>query len=314
HRDIKPANILLEDAVDRLLITDFGLARTVDDASLTHTGVVAGTPSYMSPEQATGDEVDHRTDLFSLGSVLYYAATGHPPFRAERTMGVLHRICHQRHRPVWQVNAAVPDELSDVIDRLLEKRRSKRFAGATAVADTLTRILHGIQHRRPGMLTRLTSWGRRHRPVAVSTAALLLVAIGLATWSVWWPAPPIAAKRVFDGSTVGQPSLGMADATSQESGVHGGPLMAVESLIDRMQTHDNSPPSAMGDAVDTNLFPPTDRVEFDRSLSEVTQSLNSIESVGPIYEMDSFSAYQQEVRWLEQTLKSIDPTIPPKKM
>ncbi len=76
HRDIKPANILLEDGVERLLITDFGLARTVDDASLTHTGVVAGTPNYMSPEQAKGDETDHRTDLFSLGSVLYFVATG----------------------------------------------------------------------------------------------------------------------------------------------------------------------------------------------------------------------------------------------
>jgi serine/threonine protein kinase len=70
HRDIKPANILLSDGIERLVITDFGLARAVDDASVTRTGVIAGTPQYMSPEQARGDAIDHRSDLFSLGSVL----------------------------------------------------------------------------------------------------------------------------------------------------------------------------------------------------------------------------------------------------
>ena len=87
HRDIKPANILLENGVERVKITDFGLARAVDDASLTHTGFVAGTPQYMSPEQARGETVDHRADLFSLGSVLYAMCTGQPPFRAGHDPG-----------------------------------------------------------------------------------------------------------------------------------------------------------------------------------------------------------------------------------
>ena len=82
HRDIKPANILLENGVERVKITDFGLARAVDDASVTQSGVVAGTPMYMSPEQAEGEPIDHRADLFSLGSVLYAMCTGRPPFRA----------------------------------------------------------------------------------------------------------------------------------------------------------------------------------------------------------------------------------------
>ena len=130
HRDVKPANILLEKGVERVLLTDFGLARTVDDASLTHTGVVAGTPHYMSPEQANGQATDHRSDLFSLGSVLYFVATGHPPFRAERAMGVLNRICHDPHRPLWQVDNQIPDELSVIVDRLLDKRPAKRFDSA----------------------------------------------------------------------------------------------------------------------------------------------------------------------------------------
>src|SRR5262249_45218661 len=85
HPDVKPANILLENGIERVKITDFGLARAVDDASLTQSGVVAGTPAYMSPEQARGERVDHRSDLFSLGSVLYALCTGHPPFRASGT-------------------------------------------------------------------------------------------------------------------------------------------------------------------------------------------------------------------------------------
>ena len=149
HRDVKPENILLENSVDRVLLTDFGLARTVDDASLTQTGVIAGTPHYMSPEQATGDAIDHRSDLFSFGSVLYFIATGHPPFRAERAMGVLNRICTKPHRPVWQVNAQIPRELSQVIDRLLDKSPAKRISSAIAVREVLTRILASVQSGKP---------------------------------------------------------------------------------------------------------------------------------------------------------------------
>src|SRR5262249_8593997 len=99
HRDIKPANILLENGVERVKITDFGLARAVDDASLTQSGTVAGTPMYMSPEQAEGQPIDSRSDLFSLGTVLYTMCTGHPPFRADATMAVLCRVVADTPRP-----------------------------------------------------------------------------------------------------------------------------------------------------------------------------------------------------------------------
>ena len=112
HRDVKPSNILLENGVERVKLTDFGLARAVDDASLTQSGVVAGTPQYMSPEQARGEAVDHRSDLFSLGSVLYFMCTGHPPFRADSTPAVLRRVCDDRPRPLREVNPDVPDWLA----------------------------------------------------------------------------------------------------------------------------------------------------------------------------------------------------------
>src|SRR5262249_39653100 len=95
HRDIKPANILLENGVDRVKITDFGLARVANEASVTQSGVVAGTPHYMAPEQAEGKPLDQRTDLFSLGSVLYAMCTGRAPFRASGTMAVLKRVCEE---------------------------------------------------------------------------------------------------------------------------------------------------------------------------------------------------------------------------
>src|SRR5262249_42852539 len=89
HRDVKPANILLENGVQRAKLTDFGLARAADDASLTQSGLIAGTPMYMAPEQAAGEPLDGRADLFSLGSVLYEMCTGRPAFRAPTTVAVI---------------------------------------------------------------------------------------------------------------------------------------------------------------------------------------------------------------------------------
>jgi serine/threonine protein kinase len=150
HRDVKPANILLESGVERAYLTDFGLARASDDANLTYTGVVAGTPHYMSPEQADGRPLDHRSDLFSLGSVLYFMATGHPPFRADRPMAVLKRTCHDPHRPAWQCNAEIPDALSSIIDRLLEKIPARRFASAAELQHELAKVLADVQQGKLG--------------------------------------------------------------------------------------------------------------------------------------------------------------------
>ena len=185
HRDVKPSNILLEDTVERAVLTDFGLARAMDDASLTQTGILAGTPHYMSPEQATGSDIDARSDLFSLGAVLYFMATGHPPFRATGALAVLHRICQEKHRPVWQWNKDVPDELSDVIDRLLEKKPGRRFAGADEVRQRLSSLLSHVQQhglsRRP-----FANWRRTKRGRRAVLAAVLLATAAAAGAAVWW--------------------------------------------------------------------------------------------------------------------------------
>ena len=189
HRDIKPGNILLEQGIERALVTDFGLAQTVDDASLTQTGIVTGTPHYMSPEQAMGRATDTRTDLFSLGSVLYFMATGHPPFRADKAMGVLNRICHEPHKPVWQDHPEISDELSDVIDQLLEKKPARRFATAGQLQTTLQGLLARVQQpRRPRFYTAAKRFFRRHRGAVRVASSIAAISCGAFALSYLLPA------------------------------------------------------------------------------------------------------------------------------
>jgi serine/threonine protein kinase len=182
HRDVKPANMLLEESVDRVLISDFGLARTVDDAGFTRTGTVAGTPHYMSPEQASGNAVDHRSDLYSLGSSIYFMCTGRPPFRSESAMAVLNRICHEKHRSLDEVNSDVPAELVDLVDRLLEKDPDKRIPHAAFVESRLAALLAETQTGRKLSRRRFRRWWRRSttmKRIALGVlAAVLFMAVG----------------------------------------------------------------------------------------------------------------------------------------
>lgn len=184
HRDVKPSNILLENGVERVKLSDFGLARAVDDASLTQSGVLAGTPQYMSPEQARGEAVDHRSDLFSLGGVLYFMCTGHAPFRANSTPAVLRRVCDDRPRPLREVNPDVPEWLAEVVGRLLAKEPDGRFATAAEVARVLKHHLAELQRTGvsaplpPSSPGPLRNRGGRKASVAYAlTAAAVLVLV-----------------------------------------------------------------------------------------------------------------------------------------
>ncbi|MFN7844929.1 MAG: serine/threonine-protein kinase [Pirellula sp.] len=130
HRDIKPGNILLGQGIERVQLTDFGLARAADDASRTRSSIIAGTPQYMSPEQARGIEIDQRSDLFSLGCVIYFMLSGRSPFRADSTMGVLHRIVNDEPRSLRTINSDVPLWLEEIAMKLLRKNLSESFASA----------------------------------------------------------------------------------------------------------------------------------------------------------------------------------------
>ena len=138
HRDIKPANVLIEGGPQhRVKITDFGLARAADDASISQSGVVAGTPMYMAPEQAKGETLDHRADLFSLGSVLYVMVTGRPPFRANSTLAVLKRVAEEEPRPIREIIPEVPAWFCRIVEKLHAKNPADRYSSAREVADVL---------------------------------------------------------------------------------------------------------------------------------------------------------------------------------
>ncbi len=159
HRDVKPANLLLEPPSPptplpqgergecRVKIADFGLARMADDVELTRQGVVVGTPEYMAPEQARGEAVDHRADLFSLGSVLYACCAGVSPFRGATAVAVIHKVSEQEPTPIRSLNPDVPAWLETLIARLLAKDPADRFQSASEVAGLLEGYL--AQLRQP---------------------------------------------------------------------------------------------------------------------------------------------------------------------
>src|SRR5258708_29474535 len=137
HRDIKPGNVLIESGQQRVKITDFGLARAADDASISQSGVIAGTPMYMAPEQALGQKLDQRADLFSLGSVLYQMVAGRPPFRATGALAVLKRVAEDTPRSIREIIPETPQWLCDIIAKLHAKDPANRFQSAREVAEAL---------------------------------------------------------------------------------------------------------------------------------------------------------------------------------
>ncbi len=137
HRDIKPDNILLERATGRALVTDFGIARTTTPSGLTQVGEVVGTPQFMSPEQAAGEALDGRSDLYSLGIVAFFAVTGKLPFEADSTQALLAMQLTKAPAAIASLRPDLPPPLSSAIDRLLAKQPADRFASGEALADAL---------------------------------------------------------------------------------------------------------------------------------------------------------------------------------
>jgi hypothetical protein len=196
--------VLIETGQQRVKITDFGLARAADDASISQSGIIAGTPMYMAPEQAKGEKLDQRADLFSLGSVLYQMAAGRPPFRADGTVAVLKRVAEDTPRAIREIIPETPQWLCDIISKLHAKNPDDRYQSAREVADVLAdceaqlkansklKDFSRIPSRKPA--TRgVSRWGW--------AAAIALILVGAATVALtWWHQqsdrePPSGAKQ-----------------------------------------------------------------------------------------------------------------------
>jgi serine/threonine protein kinase/tetratricopeptide (TPR) repeat protein len=163
HRDIKPANILVTPA--RVVkIMDFGLARMGMGADLTRTGTTVGTIAYMSPEQARGEEVDHRTDIWSLGVVLYEMLTGSRPFSADRDVAVIHAIVYEDFRNPSSLRPELPGELDACVRKMLQKDRRLRYSDASEAAGDLFALINMLGS---GTMTRMIATEKATPSVAV---------------------------------------------------------------------------------------------------------------------------------------------------
>jgi serine/threonine-protein kinase len=136
HRDVKPANLLYDDVADTLKLVDFGIAR-LTDSSRTRTGIILGTPSYMSPEQLSASRVSGQSDLFSLGVTMYHLLAGAPPFQADTVPKLMERIAQQQHRPLRDLRDDIPPCVDEILDRALAKNPADRFPDGRAMARAL---------------------------------------------------------------------------------------------------------------------------------------------------------------------------------
>lgn len=208
HRDIKPANILIDEGGHRVMLSDFGLARVLDDASMTASGLVAGTPNYMSPEQARGESVDARSDLYSLGAVLYTMATGHPPVRGDSPLAVLRRVTDEQPRTVHDLNESMPAWLDRLIGRFLAKSADRRVASAEEATELLRSCLAHVRApsraRLPSEIVGRTKW-RRTALAFVLPIALMIVSY--ATMSYFTSGSNQTAKSSIAAYPVTQPDL-----------------------------------------------------------------------------------------------------------
>jgi len=226
HRDVKPANILLENGVERVRLSDFGLARAAADAGVTQSGVVAGTPHYMAPEQARGESADSRADLFSLGSTLYTMCAGHPPFRAESPLAVLRRVCDDNPRPLRELSPEVPIWLESIITRLHAKDPLERYQTASEVAELLGRCLAHVQQPLANALPDILPTpataidSRRWRPLRWAILLLVISAVlggAVALRTVRWRESRGPTPGISRPGPSPQPAASLAEKARSEA-------------------------------------------------------------------------------------------------
>ena len=264
HRDIKPENILIDNRVNRVVITDFGLARRESEQSMTQTGCLAGTLNYMSPEQAQGKYVDSRSDLFSLGSLIYFLATGEVPFVSNSPMGALSKVINEQHADVRTRNPEMSQTLAQVIDRLLQKDPQDRFQSAAELESILEQFISHLHQPTIQQLPVIPQpvkkrAHQRHRISSFVIASLVLVVLALSSWIFvnWKSTQPEVAPEILWAEIQQNHQIRDADEFQWE-------LIELERKINsfdlKLQTGQNN---------ETNIF--------NEQIGEVNQQLERLE-------------------------------------
>jgi eukaryotic-like serine/threonine-protein kinase len=178
HRDLKPQNVM-SDKDGRVYVMDFGIARSLEHQGMTQTGALMGTPEYMSPEQAKGEKVDARSDLFALGIIFYEMLTGISPFKADTAMAMMFKRTQERATPLAQLNFGVPGVISDIVSKCLEIKTEERYQTAREVITDLEAWKGGVPHSTIVPTSRRIRYAPSYQKWLVVGGVVVVLALGV---------------------------------------------------------------------------------------------------------------------------------------